>query len=386
MSFAGYIWYFLNNINRSLTTGLRAFVQEFEEGKETLSKQAFSQGRKKIKPEAFRRLMEAMRDTLYSEADYQVWKGMRVTAIDGTRLNLPTSNELKEYYGIQESSGNQIQALSSSLYDVLNGITITGEIAPHDANERELAEKHLAELKAHPAPRGEQELVLFDRGYPSAELIGQLEKKGFKYLMRTTTTFISGMHIKEKDSTIMHQFHNMREKIKLRILKIKLDNGQEEILATNLFDESIQLEDFCALYRLRWKIETHYDDVKNKLWLEDFASKTVEGIQQEYFATLTVANLIALHIFDCQDEVEAQHSKEDNIYCYKSNMNVTIGMLKDELMNLVTLNHKKSDQRKLYLNLIHDVSRFVTPVRSGQSKPRKKAHPGAKFSMNNRLP
>jgi len=129
LSFDGYIWYLLSNIKRSLTTGLHAFAQTFKQEQETLSKQAFSQGRQKIRPEAFRELMDLTSSMFYESADYEKWHGMRLTAIDGSRLNLPTSKELAEHFGIQKSSGEQIQALSSSLYDVLNGITIHAVLA-----------------------------------------------------------------------------------------------------------------------------------------------------------------------------------------------------------------------------------------------------------------
>lgn len=384
LSFQGYIWYLLSNTKRSLTTGLRAFVNEFNEGKETLSKQAFSQGRQKIRPEAFRQLMDLTSGMFYEEADCQKWNGMRVTAVDGSKLNLPTSDELAEYFGIQKSSGGQVQALSSSLYDVLNGITIDAAIAPYNASERDLAEEHLKYLKDHPLP-GVHELVIFDRGYPSGKLLRILEDYGFKYLMRFNSTFISKSLITGSDCTLTHKFNAVPEPMKVRIITLLLNNGEKEYLVTNLLDRSITEEDFRALYGKRWGIETHYSDVKNKLWLEDFSSKTVEGIQQDFYATLTVGNLAYIQIYDCRDEIDAQHNQKDNAYTYKANVNVTIGMLRDTVICVVAADSSRM-KNKLMKQLHRDVSRFVSPVRSGISHPRKSAHPGAKFSSNSRLP
>lgn len=384
LSFRGYIWYLLSNTKRSLTTGLRAFVNEFNEGKETLSKQAFSQGRRKIRPEAFRELMDLTSNMFYAEADYQKWNGMRVTAVDGSRLNLPTSDELAEYFGIQKSSGEQVQALSSSLYDVLNGITIDASIAPHNANERDLAEKHLKYLKDHPLP-SVQELVIFDRGYPSGELLRVLEDYGFKYLMRFNSTFISPSLIIENDCVLTHKFKAAPAPMKLRIVTLPLSNGEKEYLVTNLLDRSITGEDFRMLYTKRWGIETHYGDVKNKLWMEDFSSKMVEGIQQDFYATLTVGNLACIQIYDCQDRIDKQHNQKGNAYTYKANVNVTIGMLRDTVIRVVAANSNRQ-KNKLMRQLYRDVSRFVSPVRSGISHPRKVTHPGTKFSSNSRLP
>lgn len=384
LSFKGYIWYLLSNTKRSLTTGLRAFVNEFNEGKETLSKQAFSRGRQKILPEAFRELMDLTSSMFYAEADYQKWNGMRVTAVDGSRLNLPTSEELTAYFGVQKSSGEQVQALSSSLYDVLNGITIDASIAPHNASERDLAEKHLKYLKNHSLPNV-QELVIFDRGYPSGELLQILESYGFKYLMRFNSTFISKSLITGNDCVITHKFNKVTKPMKLRIVILPLNNGEKEYLVTNLLERSITEEDFRMLYSKRWGIETHYSDVKNKLWMEDFSSKTVEGIQQDFYATLTVGNLAYIQIYDCRDEIDAQHNQKGNAYIYKANVNVTIGLLRDTVIRVVAADSNRL-KNKLMKQLCRDVSRFVSPVRSGISHPRKSAHPGAKFSSNSRLP
>lgn len=384
LSFQGYIWYLLSNTKRSLTTGLRAFVKEFNEGKETLSKQAFSQGRQKIRPEAFRELMNLTSSMFYAEADYQRWNKMRITAVDGSRLNLPTSEELAAYFGIQKSSGEQVQALSSSLYDVLNGITIDASIAPHHASERELAEGHLKYMKDHPLP-GVQELVIFDRGYPSGKLLRILEGYGFKYLMRINSTFISQSLITGNDCVLTHKFKAVPEPMKVRIVTLPLNNGDKEYLVTNLLDRSMTGEDFRMLYSKRWGIETHYSDVKNKLWMEDFSSKTVEGIQQDFYATLTVGNLAYIQIYDCQDRIDEQHNRKGNTYTYKANVNVTIGMLRDTVIRIVAADSNR--QKNILLRqLYRDVSRFVSPVRSGISHPRKSAHPGAKFSSNSRLP
>ena len=154
MSFTNYIWYLLTTAKRSLTSGLQAFVKELNVSWDSYSKQAFSQGRQRIKPEAIKALMSATQERFYQEANYATWKGMRVLAIDGSRYNLPTSEELREHYGIQKSSGEQVQALGSCLYDVLNGLVLDAQLTRVDGNERELAKQHFDVLQANPADAG----------------------------------------------------------------------------------------------------------------------------------------------------------------------------------------------------------------------------------------
>ena len=62
MSFTNYIWYLLTMAKRSLTSGLQAFVKELDVSWDSYSKQAFSQGRQRIKPEAIKALMSATQE------------------------------------------------------------------------------------------------------------------------------------------------------------------------------------------------------------------------------------------------------------------------------------------------------------------------------------
>ena len=75
----------------------------------------------------------------YKDGKFKRFKGYRVTAIDGTKYNLPNSVEMKDVYGFQNSTNDQPQALGSCLYDVLNGIIIDALIQPFNASERDAA-------------------------------------------------------------------------------------------------------------------------------------------------------------------------------------------------------------------------------------------------------
>jgi hypothetical protein len=44
--------------------------------------------------------------------------------------------------------------------------------------------------------------------------------------------------------------------------------------------------------------------LKNKLQLENFSARTVEGIQQEFYASMQIVNFLACIAFDAQAEIE----------------------------------------------------------------------------------
>ncbi|MBK8503209.1 MAG: hypothetical protein IPL46_13915 [Saprospiraceae bacterium] len=59
-----------------------------------VSKSALSQARKKLNPWAFQRLNEVAVESFYEGAEINVWREMRVLAVDGSRLRLPQSEDI----------------------------------------------------------------------------------------------------------------------------------------------------------------------------------------------------------------------------------------------------------------------------------------------------
>lgn len=383
MSFSNYIWYLLTTTKRSLTSGLHAFAKELDGASwDSYSKQAFSQGRQRIKAEAIKALMTATQERFYQEADYATWHGNRVLAIDGSRYNLPTSEALREHFGIQKSSGEQVQALGSCLYDALNGLIMDAQLTRVNGNERELAKRHFEVLQANPARRGEKELILMDRGYPSCELIREMEQRGFLYAMRCCKEFCRSMRLGErKDCVIEHRFAHAKEKTTLRVVRFTLDNGEEEIIVTNLFDTSLSVKDFKELYHLRWTIETSYNNLKNKLEIENFSGKSVLAVEQDYYATVTVANLVSILMSDNREQIEAYNSSAERKYAYKQNVNTTVGLLKEELLFLLMDESPRRRKRRMLRLMAHAV-RSLVPVRPGRSFSRNRSHPSNSFPLN----
>ena len=112
------------------------------------SKQAFSKGRQRIKPEAFQELLLAVAERFYQTAETNKWRGYHLFGIDGTRLNLPCTQELEEIYGSQTSQGApQVQALVSCLYDLLNGMIVDTRFRSCKSSERDAAKDMIESSK-----------------------------------------------------------------------------------------------------------------------------------------------------------------------------------------------------------------------------------------------
>jgi IS4 transposase len=100
--------------------------------------------------------------------------------------------------------------------------------------------------------------------------------------------------------------------IKLRFMRLRLPNGDEKVVATNLNCEEFTAGDISVLYQLRWGIETVYDDLKNKLEIENFIGTKADIIMQDIYATMFLSNLVNDM---CLESTENIDQKNTNIQC-----------------------------------------------------------------------
>ena len=218
MSFTDYILAIIRGRKASLQSSIYAFFQEKQNKKLEYSKQAFSKGRQRIKPEAFLELFQATVDKFYEKAETVTWRGYHLLGIDGTRLNLPCTNELRELYGEQASQGPaQVQALVSCLYDLLNGMIVDVRFEHCKSSERVAAQDM---IESFDADRIQNPLFIMDRGYPSAQLIDAIIRAGHKFIMRCPTEFLRGMRYTGQDDIIEHKFVHLKYPVKVCIVKL----------------------------------------------------------------------------------------------------------------------------------------------------------------------
>ena len=94
----------------------------------TVSNSAFSQARQKLSHTAFIELHRtAVVETYYADDQYQIWQGFRLVGVDGSKIRLPDTPEIRKEFGtfaVKNQSGvelgEQPWALASVCYDVLN--------------------------------------------------------------------------------------------------------------------------------------------------------------------------------------------------------------------------------------------------------------------------
>ncbi len=379
MPFDELIAFMLNMVKSSIQTCLDAFFERIGRTETHMTQQSFSEARDKIKWEAFRYLFSYIRDAIYT-GYYETWHGYRVSAIDGSKLQLPDDVALRDYFGTVGKGSSAATGQGSVLYDVYNNFILDAHLEPIKTGERELALRHIDVLRTMPS--FDKECVICDRGYASFELIQALRGNGIRFVMRVRRKFnLSIDRLGEGDHDIILQKKG-HEDLPVRVIKFTLPSGETEALITDITDKRMGIGAFKALYFKRWPIETKYDEIKNKLAVENFSGRTINAVMQDFFITMYMSNVIATACWEAQSRVDEARALKDNKYDYHVNVNHVIGAFKDRFI-LAVLEPSGRLRAKNVRRIIYLLTEHVVPSRPGRSAPRNPSPRKAKFRQLN---
>lgn len=154
----------------------------------TYTKQAFSEARQKLSPNAFKYLIDSFVRDYYGDGEFKKYKKFILFAIDGCVHEIPNTIENRKIYGYSNNvqKAELARALTGSMYDLENRLIVSSTFGRYDGSERENA-KIMIEKSLELLPQTERSLVIFDRGYPSIEFINYLNIKGVSFLMRVAS-------------------------------------------------------------------------------------------------------------------------------------------------------------------------------------------------------
>ncbi|WP_348970642.1 IS4 family transposase [Chondrinema litorale] len=317
----------------------------------TCSKQAFSKARKKLKHTAFIALNRKYVQGFYQTSLSSLYQNTYyVFAVDGSLCQLPTSPAIVKHFGLWKNHTDTGMPMGRScvVYDVLNHVVIQGALARNSESEQNLFRVIYHQISEYLPQLRPKVIWLMDRAYPSYDLCKTIEMNGGSFLIRCKRNFckevaqfaasdklearviLSAKVWYTKKGVKKESIHT--QPLTIRVVKIPLSGGEIEYLITNLELPATELK---ILYSMRWGIETYYDYLKHTLELENFSSKTAEGILQDYHASLLTSNLIQLLITEAQQELDALKGKKGNKYHYQINKVVATGILRGELIKLL---------------------------------------------------
>jgi hypothetical protein len=364
----------INLPKRSLHIELQSFFESIGQGSLCCTKGAFSLQRSKLKPIFFKVWNQLLIETYYESYGDNIkrWEGFKLLAVDGSNISVVNVPEVIAHFGTADNQfGSVPMARGLQIHDVLNDITIWGDIFPRSYGESTILASNIERLP-------KDSLTLLDRGYPSYHLIYRFnnEETPRHFLMRCKATFSNEVKkfvaSKTRDKVItiypsedsiirlQQQGHIVTKKqgIKVRALKIVLPDGEIEILLTNLYNcNTYTLKKLSVLYFMRWKIETAYSKQKNQLQIEIYSGHRVICIEQDYMAGLFVANLQSIIEKQCEQQINEISSVR--FYDYKVNKNASWAFLKNRILKLFILPMKSIDilteLQKLFMSSIEPI-------------------------------
>jgi hypothetical protein len=372
---------------RSIQTHIHTFFESLGHCAPGLTASAWSQARLKLRHTAFIALNEeAVLKVVYRDMDdpqLRLWKGHRVTAIDGSLVRLPNEPELGQEFGWVQlgnqhgAQGRYPQARMSGLTDVLNRIAIEVLFVPWEQGERGLAVEHLKRL----SPR---DLTLMDRGYAGYKLwaawiqaqrwfVCRCQSQSFTAINRLFTADQAGQSQIVKLTPNEHDLKEVQamglpEEITIRLVTVRLPTGELEVLATNLLDEiAYPTECLAELYGKRWGVETYYGVVKGRLELENFTGRSVQAVRQDVHATVFLSNLESLLIAPVNEQLEEQ--SRDLKYQRQVNHSVSFHTIKHRMIQLLLSQESHQEVVQQLQELFLD---NPTVIRPNRTVPRKK--------------
>ena len=382
LTFSKTVFLIFNLLRRSLTIELDDFFSTIDCKGSTSTKGAFSLQRGKLLPVFFKFWNYLFANSFYHHYrdKLKCWRGFVLLAVDGSTEYLFNKPEIVNYFGTHTNQHKNVKvpmARIMKIYDVLNEITLWGDLFPISKSEQQIMNENINLLPGN-------SLSLFDRGFPSYALIYLLQnqEQPRHFVMRSKTNSwreIKAFLCSSKQSRIVKLRPNANAiaelrkygyiltsntTIEVKLIKVVLKTGETEVLITNLFETGITLDDFKQLYAMRWGIEVAYGKLKNQLQTEIFSGHRLQCIQQDFYASIFVMNLQSIIKKQCETLVDQISEKRK--YDYQINNNISWAKMKNNIVKLFLENNPK----EILLYLQDAFIKNLEPIRPNRSMPR----------------
>jgi len=390
LTFAVVILMLINMVKRALQDELDEFFRALSGDKSArrhVSKSGFTQARQKLKHTAFVELNEAQVAYFYDQFEPAKWQGYRLLAIDGSLADVPDTAANRQqfgYWGSRHGSGHA-KGRVSQLFDVFNQVTIEATLAPITRGERQLAHDHLRLVNA-------DDLLLLDRGYPAFWLFTAILQRGADFCARIEASRwkVAQQFMASGESEAIltvspaadaqkacRQLGLPIEPLKLRFIRIELDNGTVECLVTSLLDGiRFPYSLFKELYQQRWPVEEDYKRLKSRLEVENWSGLSPESVYQDFYAAFFTKNLAAILAQPAQTVVAAATTNRK--HRYQVNMTNLISKLKDTVVFLFLDKQVRPLLHRLWEQMVHTIE----PIRPNRSYPRTHRVHRKRYPMN----
>jgi hypothetical protein len=258
---------------------------------------SFCEARAKITPAMLRRMVHEVATLAFQDPRAsRRWRGRRVFALDGTKINLQRSPDLHRAFGTPHDA-HCPQLLLSVLLDVCTKHPVDFEIAPFASDER----SHLSSLLPSLA---EGDLLILDRGYPSHGMLQALAQAKIDVLVRVPCSNTFRVIDELRDSGADERVCELSPPsgspedwtaLTLRAVRIPGPDGSDAYFLTSLPASEATVTQLGELYHLRWEVEEFFKLLKGPyIGQRQFRSKSPTGVRQEVSALVLLLAITRL--------------------------------------------------------------------------------------------
>jgi len=259
------------------------------------TKGALAQIRKKVSYKFFQDILTELIENF--EPQRQIFHGLKIYAIDGQQIILPRTPDLVEEGFTGRAIGRYRESYLprgylTHAYDVLSPSTKDLRFSP-SLNEQRDARQMVKNFEKN-------SLTLYDRLYFHKKLALLHFELGNYFLFRCKQNALK--EIKEfyedkntKQKTITLEGHRIYL-FKLRNPNPENDKDLWDVFATNLPRDLRKPKVIRKLYSLRWEVETSFLELTASTKIEQWHSKSYNGILQELYALFWLINFTKIQI------------------------------------------------------------------------------------------
>ena len=406
------IFHLFSRSSGSLTHNLQI---DFGLGDGRPSKSALVQQQAKLKEEFFQHLFDSINGRFRTSFLY---KGRyRLLACDGSDVGVSSQNS--DCYRTTNQTGRDFCSLHlNALYDILSETFVDCIIEKgKDYNEAEACWRMAEKMKG-------TSIVICDRNYEGFNLFAHLEKAGHFYVIRIKDVTSNGMatswwwkldgpdgegevlvdtrltRVQSKAVKDSSEFHCLpptapfdflperspfrrgkkgilpedippghSHQISFRLVRFRINppgsENEFEMVATNLPADEFPTEELKRLYKLRWKEETSFRELKYDELLSRLHSVKVDSVIKEVYVALTLHNITSFLLSFVGKRISRGKDGKDRIY-EASHSDAT-----DAVKLFLGRNNRCGPKE-----LMQELARNMEPVRDDRSFPRLLTHKG----------
>jgi hypothetical protein len=210
-------------------------------------------------------------------------------------------------------------------------------------------------------------ITLYDRLYISCKMIETHKRKSSHFVMRARRSSSKTVRKFFKSDEVKKRCRIGQRMVTL-IKSINPKTGDVAVYVTDLNESWITPDAVHKLYMKRWEVEISFKELSDTMKAEQWHSKTLNGILQEFYTLFWLMNYTKIQIQQNTQNPENHLGKE----YYKPNFKFILTWIKDKLRELFKGKRKVLDPIKALIKLstqrrVHNQRHYARVVKSPRS-------------------